>query len=156
VGRGSWRFEARPVFAAADLPDVVGRQCFGTRSAAGLGDWHATRIQCGPAIDRRRGVDCGELTLFSVSTMLRITTIHRDPGPAILKLEGKLLTPWIGELEAACRAASVPAAVATLDLAGISFVDGPGAIALRDLRRRGVRLVGCSPLVTQLLQENVR
>ena len=45
---------------------------------------------------------------------------------------------------------------AMLDLAGISFIDMPGAVALRDLRRRGVQLVGCSPLVNELLKENDR
>lgn len=85
--------------------------------------------------------------------MLRITTIQSDDSSVILKLEGKLLEPWIGELDEACRRASVPTAPTTLDLAGISFVDAPGTIALRNLRRRGLQLVGCSPLVTELLKE---
>jgi anti-anti-sigma regulatory factor len=88
--------------------------------------------------------------------MLRITTIETDDAPAVLKLEGKLLEPWIGELDEACRRACRRRASATLDLAGISFVDTPGTIALRSLRRRGVRLVGCSPLVAELLKENER
>jgi anti-anti-sigma regulatory factor len=87
--------------------------------------------------------------------MLRITTIQNDNSPVILKLEGKLLEPWIGELDEACRRASVATASTTLDLAGLSFVDTPGTIALRDWRRRGMRLVGCSPLVTELLKETV-
>jgi hypothetical protein len=86
--------------------------------------------------------------------MLRITTVETADAPAVLKLEGKLLEPWIGELDEACRRACVRRASATIDLAGISFVDIPGTIALRSLRRRGMRLVGCSPLVTELLKEN--
>lgn len=88
--------------------------------------------------------------------MLRITTIQTDHSSVILKLEGKLLEPWIGELDEACRRASGATAAATLDLAGISFVDTPGTIALRDWRRRGMQLVGCSPLVTELLKETDR
>ena len=88
--------------------------------------------------------------------MLRITTIQNDGSPAVLKLEGKLLEPWIGELQEACRLACQRATSATLDLANVSFVDAPGAIALRDLRRRGVQLRGCSPLVAELLKENDR
>lgn len=88
--------------------------------------------------------------------MLRITTIQNGDSTAVLKLEGKLLEPWIGELVEACRQACLPSAAATLDLSGISFIDAPGTIALRDLRRRGMRLVGCSPLVTELLKENER
>lgn len=88
--------------------------------------------------------------------MLRITTIQSEDAPTVLKLEGKLLEPWIGELDEACRRASVQAASTTLDLAGVSFIDAPGTIALRNLRRRGMRLVGCSPLVKELLKENER
>jgi hypothetical protein len=88
--------------------------------------------------------------------MLRITTIENDGSPAILKLEGKLLEPWIGELHEACRWVSERAAAATLDLAGLTFIDAPGTIALRDLRRRGVQFKGCSPLITELLKENDR
>jgi hypothetical protein len=86
--------------------------------------------------------------------MLRITTVEIPNKPAVLKLEGKLLEPWIGELDEACRRASVRRPSATLDLTGLSFIDAPGTTALRNLRRRGVRLVGCSPLVAELLKEN--
>jgi len=85
--------------------------------------------------------------------VLRITTIQNDGSSAVLKLEGKLLEPWIGELHEACRRTCERTASATLDLAGLSFVDAPGTIALRDLRRRGVKLTGCSPLVAELLKE---
>jgi anti-anti-sigma regulatory factor len=86
--------------------------------------------------------------------MLRITAIETDDARAILKLEGELLEPSVGELEEACRRACVCGPSATVDLAGISYVDTPGMIALRNLRRRGMRLVGCSPLIAELLKEN--
>lgn len=88
--------------------------------------------------------------------MLRITTIQNDSSPAVLKLEGKLLEPWIGELNEACRKTCDQVALATLDLAGLTYVDMPGTIALRDLRRRGITLVGCSPLVAELLKETAQ
>lgn len=86
--------------------------------------------------------------------MLRITTIEEEGLPVLLKLEGKLLTPWIGELEEACRRAGEPSLETRLDLTGLSFMDEAGTMALRELIRRGVRLAGCSPLVTELLKEN--
>lgn len=86
--------------------------------------------------------------------MLRITTIETDNAPTILKLEGKLLEPWVGELDGACRRACKNGALARIDLAGISFVDAPGRIALLSLQRRGIRIVGCSPLVAELLKED--
>lgn len=85
--------------------------------------------------------------------MLRITTVHDQHATPILKLEGKLLEPWIGELDEACRRATAGTSTPTLDLTGLSFIDAPGTVALRNLRRRGARLVGCSPLVAELLKE---
>ncbi len=108
-----------------------------------------------------RGTNVGTCTPHLASdvvswpeTMLRITAILNDGSPAVLKLEGKLLEPWIGELREACRSAGQRAATATLDLSGLSFADGPGTIALRDLRRRGVKFIGCSPLLAELLKES--
>ena len=88
--------------------------------------------------------------------MLRITTIQNDGSPAVLKLEGKLLEPWIGELHEACRKTCEHMSGATLDLAGVTYVDMPGTIALRDLCRRGIALVGCSPLVAELIKETAQ
>lgn len=88
--------------------------------------------------------------------MLRITTIDNSGSPLVLKLEGKLLESWIGELDRACRSIVDGARPAILDLSGVSFIDVSGRIALSDLRRRGVRLTGCTPLVAELLKENER
>jgi ABC-type transporter Mla MlaB component len=88
--------------------------------------------------------------------MLRITVLRTNGSPAIIKLEGKLLEPWISELHDACRAARKQDASASLDLAGISYIDAPGTIALRDLIRRGISVTGCSPLVAELLKETER
>jgi hypothetical protein len=90
------------------------------------------------------------------AAMLRITTISANGSPAIVKLEGKLLEPWISELQEACRAARKQDGAATLDLGGLSYIDNPGTIALRDLIRRGVAVTGCSPLVSELLKETER
>ena len=86
--------------------------------------------------------------------MLRITNIQNEGAAPQLRLEGKLLEPWIGELHEACRVICGSTAVVTLDLAGLSFVDASGTLALRELRQRGVKLIGCSPLVAELLKEN--
>lgn len=85
--------------------------------------------------------------------MLRITAVQNEGAPTVLKIEGKLLEPWIGELHEACRKTFGLSVPATLDVAGLSFVDAPGTIALRDLLRRGATLRGCSPLIAELLKE---
>ncbi|MFO0915337.1 MAG: STAS domain-containing protein [Pirellulales bacterium] len=84
--------------------------------------------------------------------MLRITTVRSDPCNTVLKLEGKLLAPWVDELQGACRHACEKTSNTTLDLTNLSFVDTSGAIALRDLTQRGLQLKNCSPLVRVLLQ----
>jgi hypothetical protein len=88
--------------------------------------------------------------------MLRITILQSGGAPATVKPEGKLLEPWISELHDAFRTAHKQDAYATLDLAGLSYIDAPGSIALRDLIRRGVTVTGCSPLITELLKETLR
>ena len=81
--------------------------------------------------------------------MLRISQLETD-GIVTLHLEGKLLAPWVAEVEALLpRGGSDRSRV---DLADVSFVDRAGAELLLDLRRRGVLLVGCSQFVAELLR----
>lgn len=85
--------------------------------------------------------------------MLRITNVQEPGASSVLKLEGKLLEPWVGELHDACRECLNPPAVVTLDVAELSFVDAAGTIALRELQRCGFSIRGCSSLVAELLKE---
>ncbi|MGD9856952.1 MAG: STAS domain-containing protein [Planctomycetaceae bacterium] len=86
--------------------------------------------------------------------MLKITTARDDGFARVLKLEGKLLADWVGELHEACRRARAASSHVQLDLGGLSFVDVAGTIALRDLLRQGVTITTTSPLVGELLKEN--
>lgn len=85
--------------------------------------------------------------------MLRIT--HLEPNGPIpsVKLEGKLLEAWVGEVNdlfPEIDSASFP----HLDLAGVSFIDAAGVALLRQLLRRGVQLNPCPPYVAELLRRN--
>jgi hypothetical protein len=73
-----------------------------------------------------------------------------DRAPT-LKLEGKLLGPWIGVLESACRMSRVRTDLIRLDLLGLTFVDAEGARFLNGLIRDGARVVACSGYVAELL-----
>jgi hypothetical protein len=84
--------------------------------------------------------------------MLRITMQPANDSSRRLKLEGKLLEPWLEELRRACAEAVSPEIPLHLDLAGITFVDAAGAQLLRELIHQGVTLVRCSGFVTVLLQ----
>ena len=83
--------------------------------------------------------------------MLRITRSEGTDLTRTLKLQGKLLGPWIGELESACGMAQVPADRVHLDLSDLTFVDADGARFLEALIRDGARVVACSVFVAELL-----
>ncbi|MDB5290049.1 MAG: hypothetical protein JWL69_1290 [Phycisphaerales bacterium] len=82
--------------------------------------------------------------------MLKITATSAA-GVATLKLEGKILAPWVGEVREACAAAAALAPATRLDLAGITFVDLAGAQLLRELIASGVKIVSPSRFVAELL-----
>jgi anti-anti-sigma regulatory factor len=79
--------------------------------------------------------------------MLRISLVHQPDASLILKLEGKLLGPWMEELSRACEAQTS----VRLDLAAVTFVDIAGIELLRELIHRGVRITTCSGYVAELL-----
>jgi hypothetical protein len=69
-----------------------------------------------------------------------------------LKLEGKLMGPWVGELESSCLASPVSPERVRLDLLDLTFVDAEGARYLDGLIRDGARVIACSGYVAELLQ----
>jgi anti-anti-sigma regulatory factor len=85
--------------------------------------------------------------------MLRITCTVDDTSLATLKLEGKLVGPWVAELRQTC--AQRPACVGgwRLDLSAVSFVDEAGVQLLREQLRLGATLSACSAVVRALLRE---
>ena len=84
--------------------------------------------------------------------MLMITRSEGSDLTRTLKLEGKLLGPWIGELESACRTTPVSPDRVRLDLHGLTFVDAEGARFLDSLIRDGVRVIAGSGFVAELLR----
>jgi hypothetical protein len=84
--------------------------------------------------------------------MLRITTTNGDQATRIFKLEGKLLGPWVGELELSYSSSRVSPNRVLLDLHGLTFVDVEGTRFLASLIRDGARVIACSGFVAELLQ----
>ena len=84
--------------------------------------------------------------------MLRIT----QPAPMTfvsIGLEGKLIGEWVGETRQIVATASASNRVC-LNLQGLTFADSRGIELLRTLRREGIPLLGCSPLIEGLLGAN--
>ncbi len=85
--------------------------------------------------------------------MLRIASAGTDGPGRVLRVEGRVVGPWVEELQRCCEAALAAGPTLTLDLAGVSFADRPGVALLRSLGDRGITLVNCSAFLTELLKE---
>jgi ABC-type transporter Mla MlaB component len=86
------------------------------------------------------------------TAMLKITRIGGDADQT-LKLEGKLLEPWVGEVLRAVAELNGHSSRIRLDLSAVSFVDSAGTELLRDLIRRGIVIAACSAFVAELMHE---
>jgi hypothetical protein len=84
--------------------------------------------------------------------MLRIARSEVSDRTHMITLQGKLLGPWISELESACGMAQVPADRVRLELGDLTFVDAAGARFLEALIRDGARVIACSMFVAEILQ----
>jgi hypothetical protein len=82
--------------------------------------------------------------------MLRITRSDRGGAAPSIKLEGKLLEPWVDEVRQ-LFVATDGAPFPRLELAGLTFLDTAGARLLHELVARGVRIESCAPYVAELL-----
>ena len=84
--------------------------------------------------------------------MLRITRIADTQPSQTIKLEGKLLKPWVDEVRKACASGADPAGRTSIDLSALTFVDWAGEGLLRDLIGQGIEVVACSSYVAELLR----
>ena len=86
--------------------------------------------------------------------MLRITVLESSKIAVTLRVEGRITGPWVEELRTACNVHTVPEEVQlSLELADISFADAAGIALLRELRNRGVGLIGTTPFLTEQLKD---
>lgn len=83
--------------------------------------------------------------------MLRVTTIP-NPKSVVLKLEGKLIGPWVGVAEESWRALSEGTSCEIIvDLDEVISVDAPGLELLRTLQHQGARFHTDSIFARQLI-----
>lgn len=86
--------------------------------------------------------------------MLRVSRIENGASTT-LKLEGKLVGPWVAELTRLLLDSPSPSPL-RMDLAGVTFVDADGADLLRHLINRGATIDACSSFVAELLTTEAR
>jgi len=83
--------------------------------------------------------------------MLRVTQPSAGEAGAILKLEGKLIQPWVDEIQGLLNEGKFSTG-ARLDLSGLTFIDEAGTTLIRHLLSQGFQIESCSPYVAELLQ----
>ena len=90
--------------------------------------------------------------------MLRITVQNGEKAQTI-KLEGKVVGPWVEELERTCQSVvrSLGARELHLDLRGVGFVDAKGRGLLREMYlRTNARFLADSPLTRYVVEDAMR
>jgi hypothetical protein len=86
--------------------------------------------------------------------MLCITVeLHGDF--TLLKVEGSLREPWVGELERSWRTtcATRPAKRVRVELKDVSFVDDRGKVLLTEMAHNGAELVATGLMMNAVLQD---
>ena len=110
-----------------------------------------------PRVQFRTGVFVVEVGLFAWEpAVLKITRVDDGASDSIptLKLEGKLLGPWVAELRRVCEELHTPPSGLRLNLAGVTFIDPAGIKLLGDLIRLGAAISESTGFVDELLRRN--
>ena len=84
--------------------------------------------------------------------MLKISQTERANHSVTLKLEGRVVGEWVGELRQVCETLLTEGRSLKLDLADVTFADASGVAALSRFKSRGVTFSNCSPFVEEQLK----
>lgn len=96
-----------------------------------------------PTATEGHGACCG-------APVLRITELP-DAAGLCLKVEGRLAGEGVSLLEAELERAERPASRLSLDLAAVAFASAAAIDVLQRAAARGVRVVACSPFLSNQL-----
>jgi ABC-type transporter Mla MlaB component len=88
--------------------------------------------------------------------MLKISQAEPVNAGVILRLEGRVVGPWVTELQNSCDEVLTGGRLLKLDLADVEFMDAEGVALLSSLRSRGVALLKCPPFAAEQLKANKR
>ena len=88
--------------------------------------------------------------------MLKISKAEPVHHAVILRLEGRVVGPWVTELQKSCDEVLTEGRSLRLQLADVEFMDAQGVALLSNLRSRGVVLLECPPFAAEQLKANGR
>lgn len=84
--------------------------------------------------------------------MLKITNTFEDERAVTLRLDGKIDTTTITDLEALCRRYKEEGRKSvSLDFTGVTFIDYSGLGRLKKIKAKGITMMNGSPFVETLL-----
>jgi len=69
-----------------------------------------------------------------------------------LRVEGRIVGPWVAELQHSCEEVLTDDRALKLHLADVEFMDPQGVALLSSLRSRGVALLECPPFAAEQLK----
>ena len=84
--------------------------------------------------------------------MLKISQSGKANHSVTLKLEGRVVGLWVGELRQVCQTMLTEGRSLKLDLTDVTFADADGVAVLTGFKTRGVTLKNCSPFVDEQLR----
>jgi len=84
--------------------------------------------------------------------MLKISQAGKANHSVTLKLEGRVVGLWVGELRQVCETLLTEGRTLKLDLAEVTFADADGVAVLSSFKSRGVAITNCSPFVEEQLK----
>lgn len=87
--------------------------------------------------------------------MLRITRVDSFAGAVTLRVEGRIVGPWVEELRTTCDVHTGADHIQLcLKLEDVTFADAAGVALLRELRDKGAALSHASPFLTELFKND--
>jgi hypothetical protein len=84
--------------------------------------------------------------------MLRITT-RADRAAVIFELEGKLVGPWVDELEQCWRRLDAHNQRLRIALQAVTFIDPAGKELLSEMHRNGAELLGEGCMIKAIIDD---
>jgi anti-anti-sigma regulatory factor len=85
--------------------------------------------------------------------MLRIVEENATNDSMTLRLDGRLVSQWVGVLRQSCEQVFQNSSRLILDLAGVSFADHEGVQLLRQLEQQQVAFINCSPFLQEQIKQ---
>ena len=85
--------------------------------------------------------------------MLRIQRHDVNGRAVILVLQGRIVAEWADLLERECAKLIGSKLRVALDLSEVVFIGRSGLEALGRLSRAGARVIGCTPLIAAMLEQ---